>query len=53
MIKAKATDGVAESNYSSLEVSLPRTKAIFNTPFVQRLLHFQCFLLIIKQLMKV
>jgi len=51
MIKAKASDGVAESNYSYLEVTIPRIKTIYNIP-IFRLFFRIPNLLIIRQILE-
>jgi len=49
IIKAKASDGQAESNWSSLEVNIPRTKGVYNSPLLRLFMHFPKTFLIIRQ----
>ena len=51
-IKAKASDGQAESSWSTLEVTMPRVKAFYSTPIIRLFMHFPNALLIIKQIFK-
>ena len=50
-IKAKASDGQAESNWSSLEITIPRSKFIQNTPVFRLFVHFPNAFLMIRQLL--
>jgi len=50
-IKAKASDGQAESNWSTLDVKIPRTKIAYNLPILRLFAHFPNAFLIIKQLL--
>lgn len=50
-IKAKASDGQADSNWSSLEITIPRSKFIQSTPVFRLFAHFPNAFLIIRQLL--
>ncbi len=52
IIKAKASDGQAESNWSSLEVTIPRSKFIQNTPVFRLFAIFPNAFLILRQLLR-
>jgi len=51
-IKAKASDGQAESAWSTLEVTIPRAKAIYYSPLSRLFAHFPKAFLIIRQILK-
>jgi hypothetical protein len=50
-IKAKASDGQADSNWSTLDITIPRSKVVYNLPIFRLFLHFPNAFLIIKQLL--
>jgi hypothetical protein len=52
IIKAKASDGQAESNWSRLEVKIPRNRVIYNSPLLRLFMHFPNAFLIIKQILR-
>jgi len=47
-VKAKASDGQAESNWSRLEVTIPRGKSVYNSPILRLFMFFPKILLAIK-----
>ena len=50
-IKAKASDGQAESNWSTLDVKLPRSKIVNNLPIFRLFMHFPYTFQLIKQIL--